>query len=343
MDAIGAYAHEPDDRSLFAEIVASLGDPTTGQAVQPGPDGHVAPLPPAQEQAPPILAPAPAPVPAIEPIPLPAKPQPPALNMPNMPTLSGLDAAKTTGHIASLTGYIMSVGVGAFGQIMFLGTWLAGMMSAPGNWIAAVVGAAFAEIGMIGAGNSSLTKRGDGGRWKLLFTVACFVCASAVTMQVAHWLPKGPGVAMVFGLGSFVGFLIHMTIEHGKIRDHEDRMTRYEAELATFQAEEQARYEQELAAYNAAVAEQRRQHRQDVQAAKKISAPVGPPDAKAPAKPEGGRATKSDALRIGVERKAATPAKLRDALTDAGYTLPSSSTTVENWCKEIKAALAAAS
>lgn len=379
MDAIGAHAPEPDDRYMFDSIVANLDidEPGIEQAAtaepEPANETPVAPEapptpPPApapkadQEQAavpiatpaPPPAAPAPSttptPVPiaatAVEQVPLPVKPERPALVKPTRPKPPELGRAEQTGHIASLTGYVMSVGVGAFGQIMFLGTWLAVMLPAPGNWIAAAIGAAFAEIGMIGAGNSSLAKRKDGGRWKLLFAVACFVCLGAVTMQVAHWLPKGFGVALVFGLASFVGFLIHMTIEHSKIRDHEDRVAQFETELAEYQAEQQARYEQDLATYEAAVAEQHRQRRQVEQAAKKTSEPVAPtqpPAAKALAKTAGGRATKADALRVGVEHKAATPAKLRDALIDAGYALPSSSTTVENWCKEIKAQLADAS
>ncbi|RSN06001.1 hypothetical protein DMC63_37985 [Streptomyces sp. WAC 05977] len=377
MDAIGAHAPEPDDRSKFDSIVANLkivanldtDEPGTEQAdvAGPEPENEIAPAAPEAPQAPPpapapkadreraaapnpvpppppVTVPAPAQV--VEPVPLaplpqPVKPERPDLVKPTRPDPPQLGAAKNTGHYASLTGYIMSVGVGAFGQIMFLGTWLANMLPAPGNWIAAAIGAAFAEIGMIGAGNSSLTKRADGGRWKLLFGVACFVCAGAVTMQVAHWLPKGFGVALVFGLASFVGFLIHMTIEHSKIRDHEDRMANYEKAMKAFRAEEQARYEQDLAAYEAAVAEQQRQRRQIEQAAKKSAEPAEPPQpvAKPPAKPAGGRATKADALRIGVQHKARTPAKLRDALIEAGYGLPASSTTVENWCKDIKAQL----
>lgn len=339
MDAIGAHAPEPDDNYLFKAIVAGLDGPMIEQNPTVRPEPETKTTPPAREQAaPPSLAPAPAP--AVEPIPLPVKPQRPALTEPNCPKPPGLEAIEATGRRASLIGYIMSVAVGAFGQIAFLGTWLGEMLPSPGNWFAAVIGAAFAEIGMIGAGNSSLTKRRDGGRWRLLFFVACAVCASAVTMQVVHWYPKGVGVALVFGLGSFVGFLIHMTIEHGKIRDHEDRVARFKIKQAAYQAEEQARYEQDLAAYNAAVAEQRRQGRQD---AKKVTVPVEPssaPVATAPAaKAVGGRPPKPDALRIGVERKADTPSKLRAALVDAGYTLPSS-TTIENWCREIKLALA---
>lgn len=378
MDAIGAHAPEPDDRYLFDSIVAHLDidesgiqkSATAAPETKPVPSAPEAPLTPPPAPAPNpdqgrAAAPTPAPgpvapppppartaaAPAAEPerLPQPVKPQRPALVAPTRPKPPELDRIEQTGHLASVAGYAMSVGVGAFGQIMFLGSWLAAMLPSPGNWLAALIGAAFAEIGMIGAGNSSLSKRKDGGRWKLLFAVACFVCAGAVTMQVAHWLPKGFGVALVFGLASFVGFLIHMTIEHSKIRDYEDRVAKYEKELAAYRAEQQARYEQDLAAYEAAVAEQQRQRRQIEQAAKKDAEPAEPaeatrpPAAKAPAKTAGGRATKADALRIGVECKAATPAKLRDALIGAGYALPSSSTTVENWCKEIKAALADAS
>lgn len=361
MDAIGAHAPEPDDRSLFESIVANLDESSIEQAAatteseqESAPttrEGPAAPLPvpgsgvdrsqtetPSTSLAPVISAPVPEPPPSL---PSPVKPERPALVEPTRPRRPDLGRVEQTGHVASLAGYALSVGVGAFGQIMFFGEWLGATIPAPWNWVAAAIGAAFAEIGMIGAGNSSLAKRRDGGSWKLLLGVACFVCAGAVTMQVAHWLPKGFGVALVFGLASFVGFLIHMVIEHSKIRDYEDRKAAYAAEMAAYAAEQQTRYEDDLAAYQA---EQQRHRRQVEQATtKKVTEAPSPsrPAAKAPAKQQvGGRATKADALRIGVEQNAATPAKLRHALTGAGYALPASSTTVENWCREIKAALA---
>lgn len=182
----------------------------------------------------------------------PQRPQPPArpeLVAPVRPEPPRLGRCEDLARWASIAGYAVSVGVGAFGQIMFFGTWLAGMLPAPGNWIAAVLGAAFAEIAMIGAGNSSLVKRRDGGSWRLLLAVASLVCAGAVTMQVAHWLPSGFGIALVFGLGSFIGFLIHMVIEHSKLHDHEHALATYETELAAYRAERQRRYAEDLAAY----------------------------------------------------------------------------------------------
>jgi hypothetical protein len=365
VDAIGVPAPDPDDDHLFNAIVANIDGsaieraaaasdlkPTLSTPEAPAappaapyvPEGT--PLPPevtGWEQGPAAAAnAAPGFSAAREPavtVSLPVKPERPALVEPTRPAPPELGRAEQTGHLASVAGYALSVGVGAFGQIMFFGDWLGTMIPAPGNWVAATIGAAFAEIGMIGAGNSSLTKRRDGGKWKLLLAVACFVCAGAVTMQVAHWLPKGFGVALVFGLASFVGFLIHMVIEHSKIRDYEDRKADYAGQLAAYRAEQQARYEEDRAAYEAAMTDQQRQRRQVEQTTKKASAPTPPPRpaAKTPTKTAGGKATKPDALRIGVEQKAATPARLRAALTAAGYTLPASSSTVENWCKDIKA------
>lgn len=182
----------------------------------------------------------------------PARPQRPALVEPVAPAVPELGRVAQTGHWASLLGYTLSVAVGAFGQIMFLGTWLSALLGSPWCWVAAAVGAAFCEVGMIGAGNSSLVKRRDGGSWRLLMVVACFVCAAAVTMQIAHWSPYGFGVAVVFGLASFVGFLIHMVIEHGKLADHEHRQAAYGRALAAYRDEVQRRYEEDLAEYQAA-------------------------------------------------------------------------------------------
>ena len=251
---------------------------------------------------------------------------------PSRPTpISGVSTSPGTTHPSPATP--SPVGVGAFGQIMFLGTWLAAMLPAPGNWVAAVVGAAFAEIGMIGAGNSSLTKRRAGGRWRMLFAVACFVCAGAVTMQMTHWMPKGFGVALVFGLGGFVGFLIHMAIQHSKLRDYEDRQTAYAVELAEYEAKRQERYAEDLNEYHATVTEQQRERRE----AAKATAPTPPQSATPRRRTKGGKVTKDDAIRIGRERGITKPAPLRDAIIDAGYSPPASKTTLENYCKELKA------
>lgn len=325
--------------------VRPVAKPTSQPAVAATPAQTGAEFPRSEPQRMPIAALVSEPVAATgDPL---VRPERPALVEPTQPRPPDLGRADQTGHMASLAGYVMSVGVGAFGQIMFLGTWLALMLPSPGNWIAAGIGAAFAEIGMIGAGNSSLTKRRDGGRWKLLFAVACFVCAGAVTMQVAHWLPKGLGVALVFGLASFVGFLIHMTIEHSKIRDHEDRMAKYAKELAAFQAEQQARYEEDLAKFEAARADEQRRAdelRRERERHHAATAPATEPPAESTARSKGRKrqatagtqATQDDALRIGVEQRVSTPGPLRDALRAEGYDLPRSSSTLDNWCRKIR-------
>lgn len=362
MDAHNIGAAEPDDRRMFEAITAELDIDTAAieqAATTPDPTSDPDPVespqtrPPApapksdQELAAPT-APAPTTIPAatvpasVEPLPPPVRPERPALVKPTEPKPPELGRAEKTGHYASITGYVMSVGVGAFGQIMFLGTWLEATLPSPGNWIAAMIGAAFAEIGMIGAGNSSLSKRKDGGRWKLLFAVACFVCAAAVTMQVAHWLPKGFGVALVFGLASFVGFLIHMTIEHSKIRDHEDRVADYKVELDAYEAEEQARYEQDLATYEAAVGEQQRQRRLIQQAAEKAAPPAPSQAAPATTKPSASKtrgpkkATIVDARAVFKPGQVEMPKQIADALVAQGFKAPHPN-SVQNWSKQLRA------
>jgi hypothetical protein len=48
------------------------------------------------------------------------------------------------------------------------------------------------------------------------------------------------------------------------------------------------------------------------------------------------KATIDDALRIGLARGINKPSPLKQALTDEGFALPASPTTVENWCKRLK-------
>lgn len=55
------------------------------------------------------------------------------------------------------------------------------------------------------------------------------------------------------------------------------------------------------------------------------------------AKAERRRATVEDAVAIGLDRGVNTPKPLKEALAEAGFVLPSSATTIENWCARIKA------
>lgn len=330
MDAT-AQPPGPDDDRAFRAIVSGLGLESEFAAAEPAPTEPTA-TPPSKPTPPPSPPPAPAPAVAAEPTPV--KPERPPLVAPAPPRDPDLGHVETTGNIASLAGYIMSVAIGSFGQILFLGTWLAVVLPSPGNWAAGVMGAAFAEITMVGGGNTSVTKRHKGGRWKLLFVMACVACGAAVVMQLAHWWPKSPGVALLFGLASCIGFLVHMTIKHSTLRDYEEAQARYERELAEYRAQQEQRYAEELAEYHTQVAEQQRERRQ---ATAPPPASTAPPRRKSSGK--GSRAGKPDAVRIGLALGITTPAPLRDALVDAGYTLPSSKSSLENWCKAIKEAM----
>ncbi|RJQ74229.1 hypothetical protein D5S17_23465 [Pseudonocardiaceae bacterium YIM PH 21723] len=272
-------------------------------------------------------------------MPEPVRPERPALVEPTKPEDPDLGHAEKTGKYASVAGYIMSVGVGAFGQIMFFADMVRDKLPPPYNWVVGFAGAAFAETAMIGSGSYSLIKRRNEGKWRLLLAVACFVCACAVAMQAAHWYPKGPGVVLIFCFASFIGFMVHMVIEHSKLRDSEDRKKKYEQELAAYNAEVQKRYEQDLAEYQAEI---NRQRRLAEQAAAKANAPEPRPAAAAqPAKQaEGTKASKEVAVPLGVQQKLTTPKELKQGLLEAGYSLPRSSSSIENWCAAIRDELA---
>ncbi|RAS57828.1 hypothetical protein C8D87_12111 [Lentzea atacamensis] len=367
-----AKAREPDDEDAkvaeqFAKITADLADLRGAPLdedefadrlmIAPVDKPRATELVPVAESVPPAVPnriPATAAVahePLADVMPQLARPTRPPLIEPTPPQKPNLGKVDETGHAASLTGYTMSVAVGAFGQIVFLGTWLQDTSLGMWGWAVAALGAAFSEVSMIGAGNSSLTKRRDGGRWKLLLTVACGVCFAAVAMQVTHWLPISFGIALVFGLASFVGFLIHMVIEHSKIRDYEDLMARYETELAAYQAEVHERYLEDLAEYEAALAIRQRQVEAQQRHELELRCPPGEPELPSapkarprpqpPVRPAASNTASVDkdvAIDLGVENKATTPSELIAVLNEHGHPTPPKS-TVKRWTREIRAKL----
>ncbi|EME61926.1 hypothetical protein, partial [Amycolatopsis decaplanina] len=245
---------------------------------------------------------------------------------------------RTAGALS--VGYWMSVGVGAVGQIASFGALIAsgldGWMKVLG-YVAAALGAAFAEITMIGAGASSLKRRYKGGNWKPLLVVACLVCGYATVLNVLHWGPIQIGLAVMFGGGSLVGFVAHTMAEHLAAKD-------YETQLAEWKAADDERN----AKIEAQAASRRRAEEKALREATKAApqpstepAPVAAP-AKQQAKPAAGKNTadgavdKQTAVQLGIARQACTPAVLKAELVKAGHELPSSDTTIKNWCREIK-------
>lgn len=235
---------------------------------------------------------------------------------------------------ALTVGYWMSVGVGIVGQISAFGSLIANSLSPsmkPLAYCAAAVGAAFAEITMVGTGTAALRRRYEGGSWRLLAITSWIVCLYAVILNALHWAPVSIGLAVMFSGGSALGFSAHSVAEHLAAHDYERRLAEYEAAVAELQEAQRRQAEQ---ARKAAEAERKAAERTERKAAAERKSTPTP---SVPSKPKtGGQATMKVALEIGAQRRAMTPSQLKAALVEAGYTLPRSSTTLENWCRRIR-------
>uniref|UniRef100_UPI003F49A4BC hypothetical protein n=1 Tax=Amycolatopsis sp. CA-293810 TaxID=3239926 RepID=UPI003F49A4BC len=355
---LGPAEDQPDD--MFAQLAAELEkmpsqlddvrpatSPPASAETEPA-EAEAEPEPePEPVAATPALVPAPSPLPAppapvaAAPIPLPqpiprAADDPPPLRV-EKPEPPGDKHFRTAGALG--VGYWMSVGVGAVGQIASFGSLIAsgldGKMKILG-YVAAAFGAAFAEITMIGAGSSSLKRRYAGGTWKSLLLVACLVCAYATILNVLHWAPIQIGLAVMFGGGSLVGFAAHTMSEHLAAKDYEIRLTEYNAAVA----ERDAKIEAQAASRRRAEEKALREAVKTTPQPSTEPAPVAAAPVKqakpAQSKNSDGVVDKQTAVQLGIARQACTPAVLKAALVEEGHELPSSDTTIKNWCREIK-------
>jgi hypothetical protein len=368
MQAIGADAPEPDVRAVFEQLVAGIDvaepeadpgpvpaetEPTETEAASAKPQPTVAPA-----EAPPVPRAAPVPVEDRE---RPADPQlgvdafappkPAELVAPPEPERHeswGVDSwARAFPHLVWL-----SVVAGLAGQVFGFATAFG--MTAIAWIVAGVLGGTF-EFMMVSCSSRGLRAIGLGRSWRefvpflLLGTVANVVAAYMNLSHFEGWL--GIAACMV----SVLGYLAHVFSHLYDEVENRKQMKAWTEERDRVQAELAARAAAERAAYDVFQQELTVQRRE---ALRKLSEGAKPPTPSAPptrpeeppaatskpalrksSKKPTGKATKADAVRIGVEKRVYTPAPLRQALTELGYPLPSSETTIENWCKVIKTEL----
>ncbi len=228
-------------------------------------------------------------------------------------------------------GYWMSVAVGAIGQIVSFGGMISPNMPADIAWtayLAAAMLAAFAEITMVGCGTAALKRRFNEGAWKALASIACLVCLYATALNAIHWYPVDPGMAVMFAGGSFLGFTAHFIAEHTAASDYEKALARYREAAGISQPDDTK------PAGSSRPTKKRPAEPKPTGAKPSTRRTSSKTTAKPKAK--GNTATKDDAVRVGIEKGATTPAALKSALIEEGYALPKSQTTVENWCRAIR-------
>jgi hypothetical protein len=356
VDSIGTKSPDPDDidlefEAMTAELELELDVEQTASVAGPeptqAPASCVAAAETAAETAPQDLPPRAAMTPDPEWL---APPKPPELVVPPKPERPDDGVvnwwAKVFPHIVWL-----SVLAGLTGQVFgfaefFGGTWIA--------WIIAVVLGGTFEFMMVACSSRGLRAIGLGRTWKeftpflLLGTAAAGFAAYMNMNHFSGWLGLAAATVSMLGYSAHVFSHLYDELEHRKA------LGEWVSEKAEIESEIKARADAERAEYDryrSQVAEQRTRNLASSAPPQQLAdRPLAsPPAAKAAAKPAerkrtsriGGRVSKDEAIRIGVEQNAETPAKLRDALTSAGHKLPASTTTIENWCKVIKAELAA--
>lgn len=243
-------------------------------------------------------------------------------------------------------GFAMSILLAALGQVLFFRELFIGWFGHPAlSTIGALGIAACFEVGMIGAGDEAMHKRARNvGSWKLLLATSAFVAVVAVTVQTLHWMPN-VGLSVTFGFASMIGWIIHMVSGWVRANGYRQAVTRYTADKAERDHYLRAIRDRKLAAWETRQEAARRAVEYVATPKPEPEPPAKTPAARnAPAKPrstsnktaKAAVAKKSDAVRVGVAEQARTPRVLRAALEHAGYTMPASTSTVENWCREIK-------
>ncbi len=302
---------------------------------QPQPEPPAPSPAPAEASRPEEPTPAPAPVttstttpPPTRPAPQPKpEPQRQPLKPPTAPTFWGSRALEAVYWIAILTG--------AIGQVIFFGGLF--NMGWPG-YVAAGIIATTAETIMISAGDTALkffTNGVPGRRWWIFLAVSIVAALTAAALNVTHWWGENVSMAVLFGGIAMLGYILHVTDGFVRAIAYREAKAAYEAEVQRREAE-------------AAKAAAATTTPEPAPVPAKSTSPARPAAPKAkPAKTatkskargKGKVANKELAVKLGVERRADTPAALARVLHDAGYA-PASESSVKNWCRAIKAELA---
>lgn len=254
----------------------------------------------------------------------------------------------------------LSVIAGLAGQIWGFAQLFGGGQPTPFAWIvAAALGGTF-EFMMVACSSRGLRAIGLNRKayeyipFLVLGTAAAAFAAYMNLQHFSGWLGLAAGAVSLLGYCAHVFSHLYDEVEHCR------ELRQWQAVKAEIEDEIKARDDAERAVYDAYQAELTK-YRQDavrqLAAGQMAQRPSTTPASNMPAnrttsaasgsqtrttntgRRSGGRATKADAVRIGVEQNAATPKRLREALISAGYVLPASSSTVENWCKQIKTEL----
>jgi hypothetical protein len=236
---------------------------------------------------------------------------------------------------ATKIGFAMTVAAAAVGQVMFFASFFGGTVL---GYIGAAAIAAFAEVTMVGAGDSALRHKIEGNRgWQMLLAVSGSIAAGATVMQIAHWWAQEPVMALTFGVASIAGWAVHIASGLIEANGYLRKKGEWDAEVMRRQRKREAREDAEY--------ERRRaDHESDRQAARRARAaaekdlpasapqPVAAtkPAAKGTKKPTASELDRDTALRWWRENGQPGPTTVIRHFEAQGYTVPVPS-TVRRW------------
>jgi len=165
-----------------------------------------------------------------------------------------------------------------------------------------------------------------------------------------HWHSVSTSLAVLFSGIALLGYILHVMDGISEGTHYRERKAEYDTAVEHHRRRIQDREDAEHERYMADLETQQQAVQRAVETVAPEPEPEKPAKSTAPAKGSGSRktskstasrtastrATKAIALEVGTRHGVSTPSTLKGALTSEGYSLPTSPSTVENWCRELR-------
>lgn len=231
-------------------------------------------------------------------------------------------------------GFGMTVAAAGAGQVLFFSEFFGGGWV---GWGAAGFIAAFAEVTMIGSGDSALRHKVEGAKgWKILLVVSASIAIAAGIMQIGHWWGQSVAMALTFGIASVAGWAVHISSGVIAANNYLRRKAVWDAELARRRARWEQREQAEYDRLRVAEEDARMAARRGMREAAERTASLAPPaverttPSRRPSRGASRRLDQATARTWSEANDGAKPAQVMEHFSGLGYEVPARS-TIRRW------------